>query len=443
MPVTTIANASSTQDAPGQSPRASRRQLIAWALYDCADNAFATIIQTFVFAAYFTQAVAPNTTIGTAAWGHTVSATALVVALGGPVLGAIADQMGRAKPWIVVFTGLGALAMALLWFIKPSPAYLWPAMALVVAGGISAEFALIFYNAMLPRLVPSKHVGRWSGWAWSLGYLGGLASLILALQAFVQEDSAWFALDREAAEHVRAAFPLAGGWFVLFALPLLFVTPDTPTTGKRWRAAIGDGLRQLRDTLLRARQFKDIFKFLIARMVYIDGLATLFAFGGVYAAGTFGMSAEQVLRFGIALNVTAAMGAAGFAWVDDWIGSQRTILVTLLGLILVSLVILLVESQVLFWTYGLLLGVFVGPVQAASRSFLARVAPEPMRNELFGLYALSGKATAFLGPLVVGWVTYWTDSQRLGMGMVIIFFVLGFLLMLTVPRAEGSALGRH
>jgi UMF1 family MFS transporter len=159
----------------------------------------------------------------------------------------------------------------------------------------------------------------------------------------------------------------------------------------------------------------------------------VYAFGGVYAAGTFNMTAEEVLLFGIALNVTAGVGAAFFAWVDDWIGSKPTILLSLVGLMVPAAFILFVRSPKMFWAFGLLFGVFVGPVQAASRSFLARVAPAPLLAEMFGLYALSGKATAFLGPLLVGWVTYLSGSQRIGMGTVSIFFVLGFLLMLTVP----------
>jgi len=176
-------------------------------------------------------------------------------------------------------------------------------------------------------------------------------------------------------------------------------------------------------------------------MLYSDGLATVFAFGGVYAAGTFPMSEQEVLLFGIALSATAGLGAAGFAWVDDWIGGKRTILLSLAGLIISATLILLVEASALFWACGLLLGVFVGPVQAASRSLLARLAPESLQNQMFGLYALSGKATAFLGPLLVGWVTYWAGSQRVGMGTILGFFVVGFVLMLRVPAAEKRAIG--
>jgi MFS transporter, UMF1 family len=427
---------------PGEPPTpSSTAGLLAWALYDWANSAYATVIETFVFAAYFTRRVAENETLGTVQWGNTLSAAGILVAIGGPILGAMADQGGRRKPWIAAFTFLCAGATALLWFVRPSPAYVWVALPLVVLGTIGVEFAGIFYNAMLPHLVGLRRLGRWSGWGWSLGYAGGLASLVVALFAFVRTENPWFELDRASAEHVRATFLLVAGWLLVFAVPFFLVTPDTHGTGKGWACAARDGLRQLRDSLRSVRRYGHIIKFLIARMIYIDGLATVFAFGGVYAAGTFKMTEQEVLMFGIALNVTAGLGAALFAWVDDWIGGKATVLLSLVGLMVPGTLMLLVESPTLFWIFGLLLGIFVGPVQAASRSFLARIAPLPLVNEMFGLYALSGKATAFLGPLLVGWLTYASGSQRVGMGTVIVFFVVGFLVMLTVPsdRTRGPA----
>lgn len=405
--------------------------LAAWAVYDWANSAFATVIQTFVFAPYFTEQVAADG--GSAWWGNALSLAGIVVAIGGPVLGAVADQGGRHKPWIAAFTLLAVTATALLWFVRPSPAYAWPALLLVMLGTIGTEIAIVFYNAMLPRLAQPQHLGRWSGWGWSLGYAGGLASLIAALLGFVRTEEPWFVLDRSSAEHVRATFLLVAGWHLLFAMPLFVFMRDTPATGKALSHAARDGLRQLQESARRARQYGPILRFPIAAMIYHDGLATLFAFGGVYAARTFRMDEQQVLMFGIALNVAAGLGAAVFAGLDDWIGSRRTILLSLAGLVVPGTLILLVESPVLFWGFGLLMGIFVGPVQAAGRSFLARVAPEPLQNEMFGLYALSGRATAFLGPLLVGWISYWAQSQRLGMATVVAFFGLGFVLMLLVP----------
>jgi UMF1 family MFS transporter len=421
------------------TPHTSTLGLISWALYDWANSAFATVIQTFVFATYFTQQVADNATAGSVLWSNTVMAAGIIIALGGPIVGAIADHGGRSKPWIATFTVLCVTATALLWCIEPAPRFVWPAMLLAGLGTIGAEFATVFYNALLPRLALPERVGRWSGWAWSLGYVGGLVCLIFALVAFVREDNPWIALDRHSAQPVRAAFLLAAGWYLLFAMPLFLFTPEPRRAGKPLPRAVRDGLQQLWASLHDLRQYGHLVRFLIAHMLYIDGLATIFAFGGIYAAGAFAMDAQAVLFFGIALNATAGLGAAGFAWVDDWLGAKPTILLALGGLIIFTTLILLVESVQLFWACGLVLGVFVGPVQAASRSYLARLAPAPLQNQLFGLFALSGKATAFLGPLCVGWVIASTGSQRLGLSPILGFFVVGFVLMLWVPPDSSRA----
>lgn len=396
-----------------------------------------TLIQTFLFAAYFTRAVAENETLGTAYWGNTIGIAGLIVAFGGPVLGAIADQTGRRKPWIMVFTWLCVVATALLWFVRPATEYVWLALALVGVGTLSAEFAFVFYNAMLPGLAAPARLGRWSGWGWAMGYLGGLLCLLLALLGFVSEE-AWFELPRDDAQHVRATCLLAAVWLAVFTLPLFVKTPDARAAAKPLSRALRDGLAQLLDSVRQVRRYRGIVRFLIARMFYVDGLATLFAFGGVYAAGSFGMNEQQVLLFGIALNVSAGLGAAGFAWVDDWLGSKRTIQLSLSGLIVTATLVLLVESQGLFWVLGMALGLFVGPAQAASRTYLGHAAPEALRTEMFGLLALSGKVTAFIGPLLVAWVTLLTQSQRIGMSTIVVLFVIGFVLMLRVPHVAAS-----
>lgn len=417
------------------SPDGSRlRGRIGWALYDWANSSYAAIISTFVFPAYFARQVAENETIGTMQWGNTVGIAGLIVALSAPLLGAIADQGGRRKPWIGAFTLLCVVATAALWWVRPQTDVL-SAMLLVGLATLGAEFAFVFYNAMLPSLTHVGRLGRWSGWAWGLGYAGGIVSLLLALFGFVREG-AWFDLPRAEFEHIRATFVLVAAWYGFFAVPLFLFTVDEPARHKGLRRAVRDGLAQFRDSLHQLRAYANILRFLLARMIFIDGLATIFAFGGVYAAGTFSLDEPQVLMFGIALNVTAGIGAAAFAWVDDWLGSKRTILVSLVGLMVPGTLLLVVESVTLFWIFGMLLGVFVGPVQAAGRSYLAHTAPVHLRSQMFGLFAFSGKATAFMGPLLVGWVTGWFDSQRAGMSVIIVLLGIGFALMLSVPAAE-------
>lgn len=406
---------------------------IAWSLYDWANSSYAAIVSTFVFPAYFAQQVAMDPTRATGLWGNTQGIVGVLVALGAPVLGALADQSGRRKPWIAFFTALCVLGTAALWWVRPESEMVLPALLLVGFATLAAEFAVVFYNAMLPSLAPQGRTGRWSGWAWGIGYLGGIASLLLALFALVREP-AWLDLPRDAQQHVRATFVLVAAWYAVFALPLLLLTPDSTRRRAPLGEAFGRGLAQLRRTLRDARRHGDLVRFLVARMIFIDGLATIFAFGGIYAAGTFDMDAQEVLWFGIALNVTAGAGAIAFGWVDDALGGRRTILLSLAGLILCGTAILLVESRTAFWAFGMLLGVFIGPVQAAGRSYLARNAPPGMRSELFGLLAFSGKATAFAGPFAVGWVTTLFDSQRAGMSVIVVLLAIGFVLMLGVPE---------
>lgn len=421
------------ENTPAIEARSQGR--FSWALYDWANSSFAAIISTFVFPAYFARQVAENETIGTTQWGNTVGIAGVIVALSAPVLGAIADQTGRRKPWIGAFTLLCVLATAALWWVQPHNEWVLPAMLLAGLATVGAEFAFVFYNAMLPALTSGARMGRWSGWAWGLGYAGGIASLLLALFGLVHE-SAWLDLPRDEAQHVRATFVLVALWYAVFAVPMLLFTTDAPARQIRLRSAVTEGLGQLRDSLRQVRDYRHILRFLIARMIFIDGLATLFAFGGVYAAGTFGLNETQVLMFGIALNVSAGLGAVAFAWVDDWLGSKRTILVSLIGLMIPGTLLLMVESTLMFWCLGVALGIFVGPVQAASRSYLGHTAPAHLRSQMFGLFAFSGKATAFMGPLLVGWVTGWFDSQRAGMSVIIVLLAVGFVLMLTVPAAR-------
>lgn len=414
--------------------RSTTRSLWSWALYDWANQGFATLVQTFVFAAYFTRAVAENETLGTAQWGNAMGVAGLVIGLGGPLLGAVADQTGRRKPWVGLFTVVCIVCTGLMWFVQPEQSFVPLALILACVGTIGSEYAIIFYNAMLPDLADREAIGRWSGWGWGLGYAGGLVLLILALFGFV-EQGGWFGVPREAAMHVRAVMPLTAVWYAVFCLPLFFWTADSPATGVSLSRAVGSGIDQIRRSFRNIRQYRDIGIFLLARMLYNDGLTTLFAFGGIYAAGTFGMSAQSVILFGIGLQITAGLGAAAFAWMDDRVGPRKVILVSLVGLIGSGAAVLLVESLTLFWLFGLAVGIFVGPVQASSRSYLARVAPEGLRGEMFGLFALSGKLTSFAGPLLVGWLTLASGSQRVGMSAVVVLFVLGFIGMLMVPRA--------
>ena len=420
----------------------STKGLWAWTFYDWATQSFATVIQTFVFAAYFTNQLSTNAEQGTVRWSATIGITGLIVAVSGPVLGAIADRAGRRKPWLAVFTLLCAVATACLWWVRPDPGYQWMAIALLATATFGVQMASVFYNALFSDLVSREDTGLWSGRGWAVGYLGGICCLLTVLWLFVA-DGALFTLDQDSARHIRASFPFVGAWLILFSIPLFLFTPDRASSGQSWRQSLSEGFAQLRHSLRNIRSHANIVRFLIARALYTNGLVTIFALGGVYAAGTFGMDESDVLIFGIALSISAGIGAIAFGKLDDRLGSRYTILACLGGLIVFSSAILFAPDELWFWIFGLALGLFVGPAQSASRSYLAHAAPEALRAQMFGLYALADKSTAFMGPLAVAAVTSITDNQRLGLTAIPVFLLLGWLVLLGTSEVNPGDDGKN
>lgn len=417
-------------------PAAGYRALLAWALWDCATSPFAAIVVTFVFPAYFARAVVGDEVLGTRLWGWAMGTAGLVVALAAPVLGAVADAGGRRKPWILATTLVAAAASAGLWWVRPGPEWAPLALLLVAVGNAALELGAVFYNALLPDLAPSGRLGRWSGWAWAMGYGAGLLALVLVLFGLVLPEVPPLGLDRAAAEPVRLAGPLVAACLVLLTLPLALLVPDRPRAPLRLRSALGAGLGRVRRIGALLRTAPTLGRFLLARLLYNDGLNTLFAFGGLYAAGTFGMTVDQVILFGILLNLTAGLGAWLMGHLDDRIGSRRTILLALGGLLGCGTLALAATHVAVLWVAGALLGLFVGPAQAASRTMMARLAPADRRAELFGLYALTGRITAFLGPWAVAAVTGLAGSQRAGMSVILVLLLLGLLLVRGVREPD-------
>lgn len=417
--------------------KASPTALVAWCFYDWANSAFPTVIVTFVFANYYASALSSSPEQATSEWGMAISLSGLAIAILAPIFGALADQGGPRKPWLFVFTVVCVVCGFSLWTIAPDLSLAARALILVAIANAAFELGQVFYNAMLPELAPVQKLGRLSGWAWGLGYAGGLGCLVLCLVLLIWPEQPMFGLDKSAAEHVRATGPLVAVWFAVFALPLFLLTPDRKSSGLSSGEAVRRGMRLLFKTLRELPSHGQIGRFLLARMIYIDGLNTLFVFGGIYAASKFGMDTEEILIFAILLNITAGIGAAGFGWIDDWIGAKRTITISVICLTVLCAWILVVDSKEWFYALGCAIGVFMGPTQSASRSMMARLAPAHLRTEMFGLFAFSGKATAFIGPALVGWITLWTNSQQAGMAVILVFFVVGLLIL--APLKEPTA----
>lgn len=398
--------------------------MFAWCLYDWAYSAFNTVVSTFVIATYFVQAVAPDPATGTAEWAATQAIAGFLIALLAAPLGVIADRSGGRRRLLGGFTAVMALATAGLWFVRPDPHDVPLALLLVGTATVAFEIATVLYNAMLPEVAAPARLGLVSGLAWGSGYVGGLVGLGLCLVLLINPNPALFGLDRGHAEHIRAAALFAAGWIALFSWPVLVAVPDPPGRAGGWRAVRG-GLAELRQTLRAARAQPGLLRFLVARMLYSDGMTTLFAFGAIFAAGTFGMDTRQVLLLGIGLNVTAGIGALAFAFIEDRIGAKPTVLIALACLTALGTGVLLAQTVTVFWGLALGLGIFVGPAQAASRSLMARLAPVETRNAWFGLYALSGRVTGFVGPASLGVITAVTGSQRAGMAVIVVLLAAG------------------
>ncbi len=421
-------------EAPPPPEDVPRRARVAWCLYDWANSAFPTVIVTFVFASYFTGSVAPDPVSGTSLWAYAVAASGVLIALLSPIVGAIADQTGRRKPWLAASSVVTIVAAGALWFVEPVPASIFFALVVFGIANVFFEVGQVFYNAMLPTIAPLDRIGRLSGWGWGLGYAGGLSCLVVLLVFFVQPKPPPFGLDPLMAENVRTVGPIVAAWFAVFCVPLFLFVPDVRLRSVGARQAIVDGLTTLIVTVKRVRDYRTIGWFLAARLFYVDGMNTMFAFGAIYASGTLGFSQEEVIQFAISMNVAAGAGAAAMGFVDDRIGSKRTILIALAGLLAFGIPLLLVETKLWFWILALPLGLFMGPAQASSRTLMARLAPAGYRTEMFGLFAFSGRATAYVGPFLLGVLTAYAGSQRIGLAVVPVFLAIGAAILLIKVR---------
>ncbi len=426
-----------------------RRAVWGWSLYDFANSSFTTLVVTFIYGTYFTGYMAlttdvtgarvPDPELGTVLWSRGVVITAICVALLSPFLGALADRGGTRKRFLFATTAVCVVGTAMLFFAEPgdvATALFW-----FILANIAFEMGAVFYNAYLPEIAPPSAIGRISGYGWALGYVGGLLCMAVALFVFVWPDVPPFGLDPATGEHVRATNLLVAAWFALFSIPTFLILREVPAenppkAGVLLRASFGE----LMETARELRRFREIVRLLVARLFYNDGLVTLIAFGGIYAQGTLGFSIQEVLVFGIVLNVMAGIGALGFGYLDDRIGGRTVIFISLVLLTVAAVLAVVTTSKGVFWISGLLVGLAIGPNQASSRSLLGRFVPPDKETEFYGFFAFSGKATAFIGPFLLGLLTDVFGSQRAGISVVIVLFALGAVLLARVDEAEGIRL---
>lgn len=420
----------------------SKKTIWAWSLYDFANSAFTTIIVTFVYATFFVKGIAPDENVGTDLWSTGITISAIIVALFSPFLGAVADKGGYRKRFLGIATVICILASFALYFPQEGQVYF--ALTVFIIANVAFEMANVFYNAFLPNIAPLEKIGRISGNGWALGYVGGLLCMIVGLFILIQPDPPLLGLNTDTDQHIRATNLLVAAWFAIFSIPMFLWVKDrkvehAPPAAELMRGAWAD----LKRVFNEIKTYRQVFRLLVARLIYNDGLITVFGFGGLYAGVVFGFTMDKIIIFGIVLNVSAGIGAYALGHLDDRLGGKTTIMISLVGLIAATLLAVLTRSESWFWVAGIGIGLLAGPNQAASRSLLGRFTPPNHENEFYGFFAFSGKFTAFLGPFLLGKMTLLFDNMRYGIAVVLILFLAGAILLLRVDESEGiRAAGR-
>ena len=412
-----------------------RKGTFAWALWDWAEQPFPTIFSTFIFPIYITSSAFGAEEDTSRALGLATTIAGVMVALAAPVFGRRSDEAGRRKFWLMMNTFILAGVMASLFFITPTPEMLWIGLAIFAFGGFIQEIAFINYYAMLRQVSTDKNIGRVSGFAWGLGYVGGILLLLISLVGFIQTENPWFGIPLTDSVNVRAVFLFSAVWLLVFSIPLFVSVKEVKAKENRAKESIIESYYKLWGQLKSLRrQAPETFKFLISSAIYRDGLAGVFAFGGALGALAFGFELAEVILFGIGANIMAGIGAMIGGVMDDKIGAKTTIMISLTGLIFFGFGVFVFAylGPITYWVGGLALTLFVGPAQSASRSFVARFTPEGREGEVFGLYMTTGRAVSFLSPLL--WTTSISAALVLGVAnaQATVYGILGLMLVLVV-----------
>lgn len=424
----------------------SRGQVLAWGLWDWGSSAFNAVIGTFVFAVYLTGTVGADLPgdVSANSWlGYSLGAAGLLVALMAPVIGQRADAAGRRKLSVGVWTALTIACTAALFLVEADHRFLALGLTLLALGSIFFELASVSYNAILTQVSTPATIGRISGFGWAMGYLGGIVLLLGVYLGFIVGSGGLLGVPTGNGLNIRLVALVAAAWFLVFALPLLLRVPESaPRTDRPARLGVLGSYRKLAaDLRALYRADPHTVYFLGASALFRDGLAAIFAFGAVLAVTVYGIDAADVLIFGVAANVTSALGALVAGRIDDRAGPKAVIVGSLCGMLAAGGVLLVVSGPVMFWVFGLVLTLFVGPAQSSSRTYLARLAPPGQEGQLFGLYATTGRAVSFLAPTLVGLFSYLFGSDRAGIVGILVVLAAGLAALWRVrpPAVAASA----
>jgi UMF1 family MFS transporter len=344
-------------------------------------------------------------------------------------MGAIADYSGRKKRFLILLTLLSITATARMYFVGPGD--ITPAIFLFVLGTFGFEAGYVFYNAFLPDVAKPESVGRVSGWGWGVGYVGGLLCLLAAKPLLDKPLT-----SAEGIAAYQTSYLLVAAWFLAFSLPaFLWLREPAPLGGlERWRDYVWLGFRRVGDTLSHLRRYRETAKYILASLLFTDGITTVVSFAGIYATTTIGFTNQELVLLFLVLNIVALPGSLLAGYAADWIGAKRTIIATLVLWMAVILVGYFAVGKQAFWIMAVGAAFGMGSTQAVGRSFMAQISPPHRQSEFFGFYVLSGKFASMFGPLIFGSISHWTGSQRLAVLSLLPFFVLGLVLMLWIDE---------
>lgn len=418
----------------------SKKSIWSWALFDWANSSFTTIILTFVYGTYFSKSVATDAATGVTQWSYAIALSGFLILLLSPLCGALADHTGRLKIWTAFMSALCILGTCLLAFAAPhsQTSLILFVLAGLVLANIGFELCQVFYNSLLANVSTPHNAGRVSGLAWGLGYAGGLVSLTLALFGFIGlgNADAFFGIAHADDWHIRSTSILVAAWFFIFSLPFFINVPDKPATGVTFKDALKFSLISSSINILKLKKNVPWRNFLIGSALYRDGLNTLFALGGIYAAIRYGLETSQILMFGIGMNVTAGIGCWVASYFEDRFGSFRTIRLSIYGLLFFGVLIFFAQHVFWFFVFALLLGLFVGPLQSASRTIVVKLSSKEDIGGNFGFYALTGRAASFVGPLLYGFLIQQTGNQNSGLCVIIGLWLVGLCFVWRLKDAD-------
>jgi MFS transporter, UMF1 family len=419
----------------------ARKAVAAWCLFDFANSSYTTLIVTVAYSVYFRDVVvgaADNR--GDRLWGIANFIAMAVVALTSPVLGAISDFSGKKKFFLIATTLQTVAATALLVFVGPGAVV--SGILLYVVATIGFEAGYVFYNAFLPDVATPEKIGRVSGWAWGVGYAGGLLSLALCFPLISRplrgEDGA---IDAVSVSHTKLSFLLVAVFYLLFAVPAFLWLRESAPQGKLagLRAYATVGFARVRRTLAHLRDYKDAGIFILASLFFTDGITTVISFSAIYATTTFHFSRGDLVLLFLVLNVVAFPGAVVAGYLADRVGPKRTIIASLWLWVVTIIVGWAAHNKATFLVMACLAAIGMGSTQAVGRSFMAQLTPPSRESEFFGFYVLSGKFASMFGPLIFGFVSDSTGNQRLAVLSLLPFFVVGLALMARVDPARAMA----